>query len=214
MRHVPARFLFPPVLAAVAIIAVLAGCQASRPLERSQITTLADNMQIREGLSWGSPREVMEPGPADADGHRWWQLRYVESKDPGAARIILVDADSGWARLPPAGWTMRIVPHPAPPVTVPTLVKDGSAILVVIEPQPVTTPRLGELEREAARLNAIAARTDLWPLFKVHTDKAGRTSLIYGWQGDRGIAQDDRIRDWIQIRAGVKTARWVDLSAM
>jgi hypothetical protein len=207
-----------PLLLLASLLLVV-GCQPHRALSRSSAVSLAENLQLREGLEWGSPVEVLAPSACDADGRCWWQLRYAAPRPaPGqgaTARVILVDAASGWARLPPPGWAVRLPPC-APPTTTPAAAQlvDGRSILVVAEPVAVDTARLGELEREAARLNDLAVRGGLWPAFKVHTDRAGRTSLIYGWQGDRGIAPDEAVRDWVQIRAGTKSARWVDLGGL
>ena len=54
------------------------GCEQRGPLSTAEATTLADDLMIREGFSWGTPIEVLTPDGADAYGHRWWQLRYID----------------------------------------------------------------------------------------------------------------------------------------
>lgn len=192
-----------PVSVVTALL--IAGCESRPPLNRGQAVGSADNLQRERGLAWGDPEESLEPATAGTDGHRWWQLRY---RDGG---IILVDADSGWARLPPADYVARAraVPRPASDPA-PVVIEEGSLVLRLTEPAEIATEREGELEREAARLNQLATRTGLHPLFSLRTDRQGRACLLYGWQGDRGIARDERVAEWVRLRTVYATA-WVDL---
>ncbi len=182
------------------------GCDPRPPITRTQVGVIAGNLQLREGLSWGDPRDVQPP--VEFAGHRWWQVTYAQD------RIILVDADSGWARLPMPGYPIRRAATPAVSTsTAPEMVADGSWLLV-LEPSLRREPaQEGALEREAARLNALAAQTGLYPLFSVRLDRQGQSALVYGWQGDRGIAQDPRVDAWLKLRTDHKLARWTDLLA-
>ena len=184
---------------------LLTSCEARPPINRAQAAGIADNLQRERGLAWGDPEEALEPAAPGADGHRWWQLRY---RDGG---VILVDGDSGWARLPPAGYAPRArAVHTRASDPVPVVVAEGSLVLRLTEPAELATEREGELEREAARLNELATRTGLHPLFSLRTDRQGRASLLYGWQGDRGIAEDHHAVDWVRLRTSY-TAAWIDL---
>ena len=192
------RFLVP-------VLAMLvAGCDPRPPIERFQVGAIAANLQVRDGLTWGDPRDIQPP--ALWNGHRWWQVSY------GPERIILVDADSGWARLPGPGYVPRHGAVQAPPtLRQATAVNEGSWILVVAPSAVRADQDVSALEREVARLNALAGQTGLHPLFSVRTDQQGRTALVYGWQGDRGIAQDARVDDWLRLRTDHRDVRWVDL---
>lgn len=186
-------------------VLLIAGCESRPPINRGQAAGIADNLQRERGLAWGDPEESLEPAATGTDGHRWWQLRY---RDGG---IILVDADSGWARLPPPGYVARARAargHALEPA--PVIVEEGSLVLRLTEPVELPTEREGELEREAARLNQLATQTGLHPLFSLRTDRQGRASLLYGWQGDRGIARDQRVTEWVRVRTTYAPA-WVDL---
>jgi hypothetical protein len=92
------------------------------------------------------------------------------------------------------------------------MLQDGSFIYCLKAPAELGDGGVAELEREAARLNALAATTNLYPLFSVRTDHTGKSALIYGWQGDRGMAQDERLGQWVALRtAYAPTAYWSDL---
>lgn len=209
----------PPLFALFAIAALLAvGCERQPPLTRARAVVIADNVQRAEGVDWGDPLEVLPPGDAEADGRRWWQLRYRPGPD-GASRLILVDHDTGWGRLPPTTWRQRVAPaHPTPPASTAAFrpaaaLAEGSWILVLDPHAAGDAARDGDLAREAMRLNALAGQTGLYPAFAVHRDRAGRSALVYGWQGDRGMTRDTGVSDWVAIRTGRRDARWVDLLA-
>lgn len=195
-----------------ALLLALVGCPGPAPLVRGQVAGIADNVQRRESLQWGDPVQVLEPGQADAQGHQWWQLRYVDGPG-GEPRIILIDNNSAWGRLPPKDYPVRIVVEaPAvPPAGAPPIAVEGSLILLV-DPWANRTPEAdAALEREVARLNALAGSTNLYPLFSVRRDRNGRSALVYGWQGDRGIAKNAAVTSWLEIRTAYKSATWVDL---
>lgn len=194
------------------LLALLAACETRAPLTRGQVAAIADNVQRAEGLAWGDPIEVLPPGLADAQGRRWWQLRYPGGEG-GAERVLVVDDVSGWGRLPPAGYLMRLPAWQPPRPGVPQAVAlaEGSHVLVLAGPEVVDAAQAGVWEREAARLNALAGGSGLYPVFSVHRDRQGRSSLVYGWQGDRGMAKDEKVRDWLRARTAWKDAWWADL---
>jgi len=82
-------------LAALAC-AVLSACQPRLPLSRVEASAAARNWCLRDGLAWGDPVAVEPPGAADADGRRWWTVRFA-----GEGRVLLVNAESGWVRMAP-----------------------------------------------------------------------------------------------------------------
>ena len=199
-RHTVAdmhRWLIPVVVLS------LAACETRQPITRGQAASIGDNVQRQYGLAWGDPEEVLPPAPG-ADGHRWWQLRYADG------HFILVDADSGWGRLPAEGYRprMRAV---AAHTTSASVVEEGSLVLRLSEPVARDPDGEGELEREAARLNVLAAQTGLHPLFSLRKDREGRSSLLWGWQGDRGVARDEHAVEWVRLRTTYSGPEWVDL---
>lgn len=201
------------VVGVVLIGCGLVGCDKRPPINRGQAAAIADNVQRQNGVDWGDPTEVLEPAPG-ADGRSWWQLRYR------GEHLILVDGASGWGRLPPPGYQPRIkvrqVAAPAlsgqpaaTPATAP-IVTEGSQVLRLTDPAELSPEALGTLEREAAQLNVTAAQTGLHPLFSVRTDRQGRSTLLYGWQGDRGMARDEKAVDWVKSRTA-RVPVWVEL---
>ena len=83
------RRILPICLAAL----VCAACQPRMPLTRTEASSAARNWCVRDGRPWGDPVEIKQPGDADANGRRWWTVRFA-----GEGRIVLVDADSGWVK--------------------------------------------------------------------------------------------------------------------
>ena len=191
------------------VIVSLAGCVAPAPITRGAAAGIADNVQRAHSMSWGDPIEVLPPSTPDADGHRWWQVRYAGTP----ARLIIIDADTGWGRLPSSDYVPRGQLQPPPPVDGRApLVQEGSFIYCLTAPTVADEAGVIQLDREAARLNALAGTTDLYPLFSVRTDRSGRSSLIYGWQGDRGMARDEHVAQWVAVRTTyAATAQWSDL---
>jgi hypothetical protein len=78
------------------VLCALAACQPRMPLSRIEASSAARNWCLRDGHAWGDPVEVAEPGAPDAEGRRWWTVRF-----PGKGRTLLVNADSGWVKLAP-----------------------------------------------------------------------------------------------------------------
>jgi hypothetical protein len=195
---------------------VLAGCDYRPPLDRGQVSSIATNVCLAEHQAWGDPTDVLPPGPADANGKTWWQVRYRGVTSAGRARVVIVDAESGWGRLAPPDYVIRepaMAPPPAAAQGAPSALPDGTWILVVVPAQPTSAERDGELTREAMRLNRLAAETNLMPAFSMWSDRAGRTALVWGWQGDRGTVRDPAVVEWLKARSGHREPGWIDLLA-
>jgi hypothetical protein len=199
-----------PIIARILIafaILLLVGCETRQPLARAQVAGIADNFQRREGLAWGDPTEVLAPGGVDARGRSWWQVRYADGKD-GAARVILVDDATAWARAPWAGYALRSGVRPPPGAAHPVAVAEGPLVLVVAPAAPADDARVAESEREVARLNGLAGETGLAPLFGLRRTRDGKLALVYGWQATHGIARDERIAEWLTLRTPYRDATW------
>jgi hypothetical protein len=200
-------------LITLAALLALAACETRPPIGQAEAESYGEDWQRREGVYWGSPIEVLPPALADAGGHRWWQLRYPDV--PGGTtgdRLLLVDSLSGWAQRPFPGYAARIPAADAKPSSQhPLTVQEGPWIVVVVEPAELAPEAAAALEREATRLNALGSETGLYPLFSVRVDRRGRSSLVYGWQGDRGIQREARVGDWLQARTPYGAGAWVDL---
>jgi hypothetical protein len=200
-------------LALILLGLALAGCEHRLPIGQSQAQSYAEDLQQREGVYWGWPIEVLPPDGPDPDGHRWWQIRYADQAgDHGSQRITLVDAESGWAQHPHPGYLVRVPSANAKPSSEhPLAVQEGPWIVLVTDPAVVPAERAAELEREASRLNALGSETGLYPVFSVRVDRQGRSALVYGWQGDRGIQKEERVGDWLSSRTPYGRGTWVDL---
>ena len=117
-------------VALAAILLLLSACETRAPLTQGEVGGIADHLQLRENLSWGEATEILAAASSDADGKRWWQVRYHDAPD-GAARIILVDDDSGWARLPMPGYALRLTPGAKPSLSSPVVAAEGGFVLVL-----------------------------------------------------------------------------------
>jgi hypothetical protein len=187
------------------------GCEDRPPLSRAQAVSNAYNLQLRDGLNWGDAIETVAPGPADDRGKRWWQMRYRPGAD-GEVRIMLVDAESGWARRPPAGYVPRLPPAPKITGEQALTVAEGSHILVVAKPRPVADPdQRRTLDQEVLRLNALATNTGLTPLFSLREGRDQQVSIVYGWKNDRGIERQERVVEWLTARTPYRDVVWEDL---
>lgn len=86
-------------ITAIAAIAMLTGaCQARMPLTRTEASAAARNWCLRDGHAWGDPVEILAPGEADAQGRRWWTVRF---KAADGEHRLSVDAVSGWVKRAP-----------------------------------------------------------------------------------------------------------------
>lgn len=199
-----------PIFARIALALVLfalVGCETRVPLARAQVVGIADNFQRREALNWGDPAEVLAPGVVDAQGRSWWQVRYADSKD-GAARVILVDDATSWARAPWPGYALRSGAKPPPGAAHPVTVVEGPLVLIIVPAAVADDTRGADLEREVARLNGLAGETGLAPLFGLRRTRDGKVAVIYGWQTTHGIARDDRVVEWLTLRTPYRNAAW------
>jgi len=190
------------------------GCGDQRaPLSPAEASTLADDLMANNGFFWGQPIEVLTPDAPDATGHRWWQLRYTEPiEGPANERILIVDADTGWAEVPYRGYRVRAVAVSTPGgATNAVLVVPGPYILLLTPPTRISAEELATLDAEASRLNAQAATSGLYPLFLTRTDDQGRSALVYGWQADHGIQRDTAITLWLSRHTSYSSPTWVDL---
>jgi hypothetical protein len=201
-----------PTVALAAILLLLGACETRPPLTPGEVGGIADHLQLRENISWGEASEILPAAPSVIDGKRWWQVRYHDAPD-GAARVILVDDDSGWARLPMPGYALRLTPSAKPSQSAPVVAAEGGFVLVLTPAESVDETRRSALEREVVRLNALSGGNGLIPLFSLRRGRDERVSIVYGWQGDQGIAKDERVVEWITIRTPYHTPRWVDLTA-
>lgn len=83
-----------------------AACQTRLPLSRAEAASSALNWCVRENKAWGDPVEITKPGEADAEGRRFWTVRFAAQ--PGENTVLLVNAANGWSKPAPA-------PAPAAP---------------------------------------------------------------------------------------------------
>ena len=125
---------------------------------------------------------------------------------------MLVDAESGWARQPPAGYVPRLSPAPKATGDQPLTVSEGTYLLVVAPAKAVDVEQRLALDHEVQRLNALATNTGLMPLFSVREQRDQLVSLIYGWQHERGIAREPRVVEWLTVRTPYRDAVWQDLA--
>jgi hypothetical protein len=199
------------MLVVPALLLVLAGCEDRPPISRAQVVSNAYNLQLRDGLTWGDAVETLAPVGEDDRGKRWWQVRY-RSGNNGEVRILLVDAETGWARHPPAGYVPRL---PLPAKTTgdqPLTIAEGTWIVVVAPAKTVDAEQRHALEQEVLRLNALGTNTGLMPLFSLREQRDQQVSLVYGWQHDRGIAREPRVVDWLTLRTPYRDVTWEDLA--
>ena len=190
---------------------LITACESRAPLSQAQVTGLADSLQRREALAWGQPVEVLPPASPDARGHRWWQVRYADAGE-GRVRVVVVDEDSEWARLPPPGYLVRVSAAGHPGGANPVLVAEGAFILAVTPAEKADDRRRVDLEREVVRLNALAGNTGLMPLFSLREQRDQTVGIVYGWQADRGIAKDERVVEWLAARTPYRDCVWTDLA--
>lgn len=191
---------------------LLAGCQQPRPpLSPGQAANCADSLLLNERLSWGEAGEILPPDGADSAGRRWWQVRYKSGPD-GVPRLVLVDDQTRWARLPPADWVPRVTvntPHASP---VPERLLAGPWILAVVGPEVEPAEQRARRLVDANELNQLARQTGLVPAFSVREQRDGGVQLVYGWQGDGGMARDEHVREWLHLRTRWRTSVWIDLT--
>lgn len=199
-------YLVPAFLALL-----IGGCEDRPPITRAQVVSNAYNLQLRDGLNWGDAVETLAPVTADEHGKLWWQVRYRPAAD-GSARILLVDAESGWVRRPPAGYVPRLPPPPKISADQALSVAEGSFVVVVTPAKALDPEGRRALDQEVLRLNALATNTGLSPLFSVREQRDQQVSVIYGWQNERGIARNERVVEWLTARTPYRDVVWEDLA--
>lgn len=194
------------------IVLLLVGCDIREPTTRGQAMSQADNWLQHKELDWGPIDHVWPPDGSLMDGRSWWQVDYLGTTELGAPRVVLVDAETGWARFPPPDFRPRvrlaIDAEAALPVG-PTTLAPGSWLAVVARSDgaPIAPDALREA---AASLNGLAAGDGVPRLFTVR-ELARGSQLVYGWDGDRGIAQDAALSDWLAQRSTYRVDRWISL---
>ena len=206
----PMRLLMV-ILVAVSLF-LITGCEERPPISRAQVVSNAAHLQLRDEIKWGEAIEVLQPGPMDANNKLWWQLRYHPGAD-GLNRIIIVDANSGWARLPPPDYQVRLPPPTKTSGENPENIYRGTYIVVILPGADPGDKSQMELEREVRRLNALANNTGLPPLFSLRPTRDGRQSLIYGWSNNQGIERHDRVITWLTVRTPYRDPQWENLAA-
>jgi hypothetical protein len=195
----------------VALLLLLAACDERQPLSRGRAAAIAGNVCLADQLVWGEPIEVLPPAASDAAGRSWWQVRYY-APNGSAPRVVLVDDASGWGRRPGADYAVRVRPAPrAVAAAAAVQAQPGSAVLILVEPALRNGADVAALEHDAVRLNQAATAAGMPPLFQARRDAGDRVSLLYGWQGDSGIAMDEALRDWVVRQGDFAQARWADL---
>lgn len=198
--------------AALVLLLLLTGCEERIPLNQSMAVSIADHYQRYQNVNWGDPTEVLAPGEPDAQGRRWWQMRYRAGAD-GERRMVVVDDASGWARFPAPDYIERVPPRSRPDANHPLQVAEGGWVLRLAKARPLDAARRVELEREVIRLNTLAGQTGLVPIFSLRLHSDGQGGIIYGWQADRGVARDEQVLDWVKRRTGYgEDAAWEDLT--
>jgi hypothetical protein len=194
-----------------ALLLMLVGCEDRPPITRAQVVANAYNLQLRDGLNWGDAVETLAPVTPDERGHLWWQVRYRPGSD-GATRMLLVDAETGWVRHPPAGYVPRLPPPPKISGDQALTVAEGSFVVVVTPAKPADAEARQALDKEVLRLNALATNTGLLPLFSVREQRDQQVSLVYGWKNERGIARNERVVEWLTARTPYRDVVWEDLA--
>lgn len=89
---------------------------------------------------------------------------------------------------------------------------EGPFVLLLTPSQGVDDQQRLALEREVVRLNALAGGSGLMPLFSLRHGHDNQVAIVYGWQGDQGIAKDERVVEWIALRTPYHDSHWVDLT--
>ncbi len=201
----------------VALCMFSASCdERSVPMTRGRAVSSAEARMLKDGLGWGPVMRVDPPNEkTDEFGKRWWQIHYapgygknqVTPKSEDQQRIILVNDESGWARPVFARYVVRESLRSG---NEEPSANDGSWILCLTEIHSQTDEI--DLAQEAQRLNTLAIQTEMKALFSIRVLSKGTQQLIYGWQENHGIAQDESIQRWLEQRTIYGTAQWIDLS--
>jgi hypothetical protein len=177
----------------------------SRPLAIAN----ADAKVFREQLPWGPVDRVFEPA-AWRNG-MWWQINYHPPAGEEGPCLVLVDANSGWARLPPADYHPRVMASAGSPASNQRAVPVGA-------PEAPRGSWLLQIDADAFRddLPALAhaindmARGQGLPALAI-VRQAPTPHVVYGWQGEYGMAYDPALQHWLaQAQPSWRTV-WIDL---
>jgi hypothetical protein len=197
---------------AVLVLVVLAGCENRAPVDRGRAVSAAGNVLLQAGLDWGESVEVLPPSSPDGQGRLWFQVRYFTPQGE-PPRVILVDAETAWGRVAPNDYAVRIDYHsPGVPVPPAKEFREGSFVLVLVEPSERSEVERKKLESTALRANQEAIKNKVPARFEARTDRQGRTSLLYGVEDGRGIVPEASLKAWAESVVGSTGARWLDLS--
>ncbi len=181
-------------------VLLLCACDQQRSdtpaIVRGQAMAHADHLVEYRRLDWGPIITTWEPAPVPGLRGVWWQIDYRPGE---TVRSVLVDAESGWARLPPDAVPLRRQASGLTPVS-------GHWIIVLEDPQV-------EDGSGPARVEALNAQLagDIEALVSLRRLPDGRVQAVYGWRDGTGIQRDARIAERIQRRLG-QPVRWRDLS--
>lgn len=170
---------------------------------------VADQLVERLQLGWGPVAQIWPPrqGP---DGRRWWQVDFHSAPTEGDVGVVLVDADSAWARLAPLDWPLRQSGRDS-----------GAHELPQRGSRTVSIPRAGTWilvldgspdDREIADWNAAARRQGLPPLFARWQPRGAEARLVYGWNGEEGIQPDAELAAWVRSQGPWRADTWLDLT--
>lgn len=187
----------------------LGGCPSRDAISEGQAIAIADShLRLWDYQDWGHPERIWPPDIPDADGKRWWQLRYLRD---GTHLHVFVNAESGWVQQPqrvdPQQQNAAVIadessrlPAPAAAATLPP-----GPMIVVCLPAPPAPHRAAEVER----LNDLAAAHGRPAAFTVWQDH----SIVYGWRGDSGTRPNPALLEWIQAHSGYSDSAWLDLTS-
>ena len=193
--------------AMVMLVLSLTSCEQREPLSQGLVMAQADVFIEDKGWQWGPIRQVWQPAlesggesAAEIRGSRWWQVDFHGPHQDGLLPIVLVDADTGWVRLPPADYQPRQSRLPE------TSLQAGSYVLVL-------EGATDDLVEERDRLNAQAESDGHVPLFVIRESRRHGKQLVYGWNGSNGLALDPSIRAWVVAQASWADVYWLGLGA-
>jgi hypothetical protein len=196
------------------LLGLVLACSEREPPNEGQVQALATSLLQKEGLAWGPVTAVWPPGEPDAQGRRWWQVEYREYRERREP-VVLVDAESGWARFAEPGERVRrrLSPQRSRAVDRPSEPggpdHGGTWILIVRQLETGEAAAAGEI---AERLNRLATATALRPLFSIRSTTLGGVQVVYGWDGSGGIQRDEVVEGYLRRWGEDPALRWEDLS--
>lgn len=179
-------------------------------MNRGQVMSAAGTRAARIDPTWGQPHTAVPPDlPDPATGRLYWQVRFDDAPD-GAARVMLVNPYSGWARPAPQGTVLRSLLYPVDAREVARCRPVRGTWILIVEEHPAGAD-LARLDQRLGDWNQRALANSLYPLFARRPLADGGWQLVYGWHREGGIPRLDGIATWIERRLE-RQARWVDLT--